>query len=128
MRSCPDGSGLSIEHRIFGQRTVLVVGGQVDLATVETFRVAVERALAGGDRVELDLSATSFMDSTGLAVIINASRRLRGRREVLVVRNPTAAVRKLLTVTGVDQLIDVRSEAPAPGLMVETLGRSPQPL
>ena len=74
-----------------------------------------DRARGSGTagRVEVDLRETSFMDSAGLAVLVDAYRRLDEVDEMLLVRDPQPAVRRVLAVSGVDALIDVRySEAP----------------
>jgi anti-anti-sigma factor len=54
--------------------TVLVVCGELDLATAAEVKAALD-ALAEADRATvLDLSEVSFLDSTGLKVIVQASR------------------------------------------------------
>lgn len=87
---------------------VVVVAGEIDLSTADQLRSALDAVLADSDRVEIDLSGTTFMDSTGLAVLIAAFRRLGESREALVLRDPSRAVIRLLEVSGVGQLVDVR--------------------
>ena len=55
----------------------------------------------------LDMSGLSFMDSSGIAVIINAGRKMRSYGGRLSVENPAEQARKVLDASGVDKLIAV---------------------
>jgi anti-anti-sigma factor len=57
--------------------------------------------------VVLDLSELTFVDSTGLEVMLRAARRAREQGRRLVVARPTAHVRKLLEMTAIDQTLDI---------------------
>jgi anti-sigma B factor antagonist len=86
---------------------VVAVRGEVDPATREEFWSAVEFALEGRQRVIIDMSETTFMDAAGLAVICEASRRLGQAHGNVVVREPSATVRRVLQITGVDHEITI---------------------
>lgn len=55
----------------------------------------------------LDLSGLSFMDSSGIAVIINAGRKIKTYGGRLSVENPAEQARKVLEASGIDRLIAV---------------------
>ena len=55
----------------------------------------------------LDLSGLSFMDSSGIAVIINAGRKMRTYGGRLSVENPAEQARKVLEASGIERLIAV---------------------
>ena len=57
----------------------------------------------------LDLSGLSFMDSSGIAVIINAGRKMKTLGGRLSVENPPEQARKVLEAAGIDRLITVGS-------------------
>lgn len=87
----------------------LYVAGELDVATVPTL----ERAVAGaldeqGGEFRLDLSALTFMDSTGARALLQIHQRveLLGRR--LVVVSPTEAVRRVFELMGLSDILDVR--------------------
>ncbi|MBW8825702.1 MAG: STAS domain-containing protein [Acidobacteria bacterium] len=79
-------------------RPVITLAGEVDMSTAPQFRRVLDDVLATHDRVEIDLQKTTFMDSTGLAVLIGASRRVGQNREALVIRNANAGILRLLQV------------------------------
>jgi anti-sigma B factor antagonist len=86
-----------------GQASVIVVGGELDLAS----SAALDRELArvvdsGGERVIVDLRKLEFMDSTGLSTLVKAHQRAEaaGKRFGLVRGSPQ--VQRLLSLTGVE--------------------------
>src|SRR5437588_11158032 len=67
--------------------TVLTVTGELDLATSPALEAQLERASSGPDLVILDLRGVSFMDSTGLSLLVKAQRRAQeSQRQLAVVR------------------------------------------
>jgi anti-sigma B factor antagonist len=101
-----DGFGAEVVHG--DHAALVVVHGEVDLHTAPAFRAALDEALDGSGRVEVDLSDTTFMDSCGLVALFAAHRRLGRAREAVVICNPRPQVRLVLDITGVGALFDVR--------------------
>lgn len=78
--------------------------GEFDLEAAAAFEAAV-----GGSRAErlvIDLSGVSFMDSTGVRVLLGTLRRYPGWR--LSVCCPRSPPRRVLAVTGIEDLLLVR--------------------
>lgn len=59
----------------------------------------------------IDMSALSFMDSSGIAVLINASRKMKSFGGALSVENPAEQAKKVLDASGIDRLIAVASKS-----------------
>jgi anti-sigma B factor antagonist len=93
-----------IEDRRLDARThVITVSGEVDLFTAPEFKQRVMAAIDGGaERLVVDLSATVFIDSSSLGVLIGADRRLKGRGGALIVVCDHDAVVKTFRITGLD--------------------------
>jgi anti-anti-sigma factor len=85
------------------QPTVRVaLAGDIDIATLTVFGEALKRCLAaGGDRLVLDMSEVTFMDSQGLHMLLATDAALREAGGELIVAAPSAQVRRLLDVSGV---------------------------
>jgi anti-anti-sigma factor len=90
---------------------VVVVRGEVDMATAARFRAALDAALDGYGSVEVDLRHTTFMDSTGLDALLAVHGRLGQAREAVVIHDPSPAVRLVLDISGVAGLVDVRTDS-----------------
>ncbi len=98
-----------------GRLDVLTVRGEVDVNTVPRLREALGEAVAeGSGALVVDLSAVSFIDSSGLSALLNALRRLTraGRRLALVVSDgPVANVLRLTRLHGTFDVYARRREA-----------------
>jgi anti-anti-sigma factor len=86
---------------------VVVLRGEVDTEVVDHVWDCVERASAGGAPLVLDCSRVTFMGSAGLHVFFRAYRELGRRGRAVVVRNPTAQVRRMLDVGGLHDILTV---------------------
>jgi anti-sigma B factor antagonist len=83
---------------------VLAVVGELDLASVEILRTAFGGAMIDHDRIVLDLSRTTFADSTALGVFVAAGKRAAESGGWVRIANPRPNVRKLLRVTALDTI------------------------
>ncbi len=86
---------------------VLAVTGEIDLATAPQFEREVSEYIREGCRLCLDLSGVSFMDSTGLRVLIGALKGVEENDGSLRVVAGDGPVAKLLTITGLDERLDL---------------------
>jgi anti-anti-sigma factor len=93
---------------------VLRPSGDLDLATVDSFRASVETALAQEpDAVLFDLADVDFLDSSGIAVLAVALKTQRARGGAVAIINPRPIVRRAIDLVGLSMLFDV-SDIPAP--------------
>lgn len=108
---------------------VVVLQGEIDLAAADRLDAAITEAIAAGPRITVDLSGTSFMDSTGVNALIDAHHRLGQVPEAVVLRDPSPTVRRVLAVAGIEDLFTVQiAGAPAgPGAPDRRVGSSARP-
>ena len=96
------------EHPIDGERHVLAVRGEIDLFTApELKQVLAESIEAGRVRIVVDLTDTTFLDSTALGVLIGAVKRLRSRDGALAIVNIDENIAKTFEITGLDQIFTI---------------------
>ena len=90
------------------ERHVLAVRGEIDLFTApELKQVLADAIQAGRLRIVLDLTGTSFLDSTALGVLIGAVKRLRSRGGALAIVNVDENIAKTFEITGLDQIFTI---------------------
>ncbi|HEY4277996.1 MAG TPA: STAS domain-containing protein [Conexibacter sp.] len=83
-------------------RVIVAVAGELDIATTGRVEDEVTGLYDRGfEKVVLDLSNVSFMDSSGLRLLIRLDDRARGDRRFTVVQGDGAA-RRLLALTRLD--------------------------
>jgi anti-sigma B factor antagonist len=109
------------DRRVNGDTHVVSVTGEVDLFTAPEFQQRVMAPIAAGvPRVVVDLTDTTFIDSSSLGALIAANRRLKSRGGRLVVAAHAEAIVKTFRITGLDAVFDVvRSLEAALGPSVE---------
>ena len=98
-----------IEDRPLADGLHLVrVTGEIDLFTAPEFKQRISAAIDGGaSSVLVDLSQTTFIDSSSLGVLIGAHRRLDHRRGGLIIACDNPAVLKTFKVTGLDHVFTI---------------------
>ena len=62
------------------------------------------------EKLVLDLSELTFMDSSGIALIMRTERRMRETGGRAAVANPRRQPLRVLDASGIDRLIPVRGE------------------
>jgi anti-sigma B factor antagonist len=97
-----------------GAWAVVVLSGEVDLALAPALREAVDALIAERRaRIVLDLEQVSFMDSSGLGVLVYGMRRAGALGGMLRLAAPGEQVRRLLELTGLDTVVEIFAGAPA---------------
>ena len=91
-----------------GDVAVLTLAGELDPHTAPALAEELDDAIGGGaTTVVLQLAELSFIDSSGLRVVISAHRRLDEAGGRLVLRTPSDTVRRLLEITGLLDHIEI---------------------
>jgi anti-sigma B factor antagonist len=91
------------DRKLNGDTQVVAVHGEIDLFTAPEFKQRVSAPIdAGRSSVIVDLTDTTFIDSSSLGVLIGAHRRLKLRGGTLVVVCDNDAIVKTFRITGLD--------------------------
>jgi stage II sporulation protein AA (anti-sigma F factor antagonist) len=109
MKMAGDGLRIDVTH-VDGQST-LAVDGEIDSDTAASLRSAIEDGLRRTGRVVLDFGGVRFMDSSGLNVLVASAARPDRSRGTVMIRNASAGVRRLLTLTGLDEVVCLEGDA-----------------
>src|SRR3954454_17670390 len=87
---------------------LLTVSGEIDLVTSPKLVVAGREALWRGDtRIIVNLTNATFMDSTGLAALINLHRSAARAGGCLTVVCPDGPVRRLFAISGTEAMFEL---------------------
>jgi anti-sigma B factor antagonist len=76
------------------------VTGELDLAVADKLDEVLDGALDGAEMVLIDLQRCDFIDSSGLAVILRAQKRMVAQGRHLAVYGPSDQVLRILSMTG----------------------------
>jgi anti-anti-sigma factor len=97
---------LDVDVRGHGTTVVLALAGELDLASAPDLEAAVREREETAETILLDLRGLSFMDSSGLRVILGADARARSRGARLALVPGPPGVQRVFQLT----LLDARLE------------------
>jgi anti-anti-sigma factor len=92
---------LVVQQTSEGERVRIVLQGEMDLANADSAASIVSEALDSGKRVLVDLAKLEFLDSTGIALLVDAMAN--GGERLSFLASEHAAVVRLLNLTGLDE-------------------------
>jgi len=93
--------------------TLVRVAGEVDLATSPQLREALERAISDGvPLVRLDMTGVTFLDSSGISVLVDAQQRLHDIPARLVLHGVGDRIKRVLEISGLGSFFEL-SDQPA---------------
>lgn len=101
---------MSVEVRPDGdeEHWVVVVTGEIDVATSPELRRVLNDLVERSRHVTVDLTATSFIDSSGLGVLVGALKRAREHdHDDLRLRGLQEPVRRVFEITGLTELFPI---------------------
>jgi anti-sigma B factor antagonist len=90
-----------------GGAVVIVLPAEIDVTNADQVGVNLDRALdAGTEVLVVDMTATEFCDSAGVQALVRAVHRAAAGGSGLRLAAGTHPVRRVLELTGADQVID----------------------
>ena len=89
-------------------RRVIAPRGELDLST----GTQLKERLAGSCDTVLDLSDLSFIDSTGIHVVVSTAQRARSEAWEFTVRNPQPAVLRVIELVGLAEHLCIEPQTP----------------
>ncbi len=106
---------LSSKRLDSGADYVVVLGGEVDLYTAPDLKQELHRLVGeGATRIIVDMSETTFIDSTTLGVLLSVVKRVRPEGGAVVLVCPDRNVKRIFEITLLDRvfaIVDTRDEA-----------------
>jgi len=99
---------LSIEVRDSGDWRIIDAVGEVDLMTSPQLRDAVLASVKEGGNVGVNLSGAEYMDSSGVATLVEGLKSASEKGQQFVLVRPSGRVMKVLELARLDTLFDIR--------------------
>jgi anti-sigma B factor antagonist len=100
-------------QQVDSETAVLRIGGEVDLYSTPQLKEEIRGLIETGVRhLVVDLSAADYLDSTALGALIGGLKRLREREGDLRLAGPRPRIRKVLEITRLVKVFEVRESVP----------------
>ena len=102
-----EGFQARVERR--GQSAVVVAEGEIDMASSPDLRAALrDPGVVDAASVVLDLRGVTFMDSSGLGIIVGQHKRARERGSRFAIAVAGADnVGRILSLSGLDEVLEI---------------------
>jgi anti-anti-sigma factor len=96
---------LSIQTSREGGQARVGAEGEIDLSSCGELREAVLRCAEGAERLQLDLERIDFIDTTGLAALLELRSTLQAKGVLFEIAAADGPVRQAVDVTGLGHLL-----------------------
>lgn len=101
-------TAFDVESISLDSHVELRLAGELDIGTADHFRQMFEALDAQAGTVVVDLSALTFIDSTGLHELVVAHTAQQAAGGDLVLQAPSSQTRRVLEIVGLDRLFAIR--------------------
>ena len=92
---------LTVEEKRTDDEAVLILNGEIDIATASGLRDTARRTIASRpERLVLDFAGVTFCDSQGLSALIGLNKDVRAAGARLIFINVGDFMSRLLDITG----------------------------
>jgi anti-sigma B factor antagonist len=99
---------LSVDSSPAGERTLVAVGGEIDVYSAPRLRERlVELINSGHHDLIIDLEDVDFLDSTGLGVLVGALKRVRAHQGSLRLVCTQERLLKIFRITGLAKVFGI---------------------
>jgi anti-sigma B factor antagonist len=88
---------------------VVKLGGEVDLSWSQQARRAVLDALGKSQKVAVHMAAVTYIDSSGIAALVEGFQNARGKGQTFVLIEVSPAVLAVLKLARLDKVFTIRS-------------------
>jgi anti-sigma B factor antagonist len=84
-------------------RPLISLVGELDISNVMAIEAQVDSIASSSQKVSFDLSALTFMDSSGIAMLL----RVAERADTVTLVRPSAAVKRIIRATGLTEVFEI---------------------
>ena len=103
-----------IKHRSEGTVLVCELEGRLDATQAEAIQDELLGIIAGNSqKVLIHLGAVAYLSSIGIRVLVRAAKQVRAAGGALKLCNTSPPVRKVLEISGMDGILDIRESEEA---------------
>ncbi|MAS55272.1 anti-sigma factor antagonist [Nocardioides sp.] len=105
---------LTLETRDVDGRTIVAVGGEIDVYTAPKLRDKITELVAAGTYdLVIDMEAVEFLDSTGLGVLVGGLKKVRAHDGSLHLICNQDRLLKIFRITGLAKVFVIHETAEA---------------
>ncbi|GAB2992064.1 STAS domain-containing protein [Nocardioides montaniterrae] len=105
---------LTLSTREVAGRTIVAVGGEIDVYTAPKLRDAISDLVAAGSyQLVVDMTEVEFLDSTGLGVLVGGLKKVRAQDGALELVCNNDRLLKIFKITGLAKVFVIHETVDA---------------
>jgi anti-sigma B factor antagonist len=95
----------TVTREIVGASVRLVLTGELDMSTTHVLEDALREETRDGRTIVIDLDTLDFIDSSGIVVLVQATKAARRSDHTLVMTRGSAPVRRVIEACVLDEFL-----------------------
>ncbi len=101
---------MATEYKMLGTSLVIAPETEIDHHATKTLRVEIDEQIlkTTPEKIIFDFSRTSFMDSSGLGLVLGRYRKAKEAGVEVEIVNPGEKIYRILKMAGIDKFITVK--------------------
>ena len=96
-----------IKNRVYNNTLYVLLSGELDEYSAKNTRITLDEIFSsrGFGQIIIDLSELSFMDSTGIGVLIGRYKKMKDKNIPIYICNPSMHAEKIFKMTGLYEIM-----------------------
>ena len=112
---CRKGREFPVEITLQDRTLVAVLDGEIDHHCAQPMRTEIDEKITAyqPEVLVLDFAGVTFMDSSGIGLIMGRHRSMESIGGEVIVRNPPQHIRRVMRLSGMERIARIQMDAPA---------------
>ncbi|NLX76653.1 MAG: STAS domain-containing protein [Clostridiaceae bacterium] len=96
---------MTVDNHGSSDKVRIVLSGEIDISTAPEFKTGLYELIGDGTKnVELICDGLTYIDSTGLGILVGALKRVKNHQNNVYILRLRDNIRKLFRITGLDKV------------------------
>lgn len=98
---------VEFQNSAFNDWHILSIIGRIDVATAASVEEAGAAVVNSAKKIALDMSATDYISSAGLRVLLRLSKKATRAKKTFVIFGATGMIKDVFAASGMDMLVTI---------------------
>lgn len=103
--------GMTIEVKSDDRGPLILVAGEIDMDSSPDLKRKILASLRGAELLRADLSGVTYIDSSGVAVLIQGLKDAQHQKARFILVDPSKSVREVLDLAMLNQIFTIEDSA-----------------
>lgn len=102
---------MSVKVEVNEKKLLALIDGEVDHHSAKSIRTVIDAAIENNqpNQVILDFSAVTFMDSSGIGLVMGRYKIMQAIGGIVTIQNPPTHIKKVMQIAGLDKIASINN-------------------